>query len=82
MKIIALAILVLSIFHPCAPLSAQYTKPVYVSLPSAGNVQHLALAAAKYKGFYEEMGVPNAQVVFLRGNSVNGNRHPQRASRL
>ncbi|MEK7783430.1 MAG: ABC transporter substrate-binding protein, partial [Candidatus Binatota bacterium] len=55
------------------PLSlfAQYTKPVYVSLPSAGNVQHLALGAAKYKGFYEEMGVPNAQVVFLRGNSVN-----------
>ena len=55
------------------PLSlfAQYTKPVYVSLPSAGNVQHVALGAAKYKGFYEEMGVPNAQVVFLRGNSVN-----------
>ena len=52
-------------------LFAQITKPVYVSLPSAGNVQHLALAAAKFKGFYDEMGVPNAQVVFLRGNSIN-----------
>ena len=50
---------------------AQYTKPVYISLPSAGNLQHLGLAAAKYKGFYHEMGVTNAQLVFLRGNSVN-----------
>lgn len=71
MKILGTAVLVLSILLTSAPLSAQYTKPVYISLPSAGNVQHLALAAAKYKGYYEEMGVPNAQVVFLRGNSVN-----------
>jgi ABC-type nitrate/sulfonate/bicarbonate transport system substrate-binding protein len=55
---------------PAAAL-AQYTKPVYISLPSAGNLQHLALAAAKYKGFYNEMGVTNAQLVFMRGNSVN-----------
>lgn len=71
MKILGMVILVISIFLPCAPLYSQYTKPVYVSLPSAGNVQHLALAAAKHKGFYEEMGVPNAQVVFLRGNAIN-----------
>lgn len=49
----------------------QITKPVYVSLPSAGNLQHLALTAAKYKGYYEEMGVLNPQVVYLRGNSIN-----------
>ncbi len=71
MKILPIMLLVPSIFLVRSPLFAQYTKPVYVSLPSAGNVQHLALGAAKYKGFYEEMGVPNAQVVFLRGNSVN-----------
>src|SRR5918996_1570053 len=53
------------------PLQAQYTKPVYVSMPSAGNLQHLALAAAKFKNFYNEMGVTNAQLVFLRGNAVN-----------
>lgn len=56
---------------PSAPAHGQYTKPVYVSMPSAGNLQHLALAAAKFKGFYNEMGVLNAQLVFLRGNSVN-----------
>jgi ABC-type nitrate/sulfonate/bicarbonate transport system substrate-binding protein len=53
------------------PAHSQYTKPVYVSMPSAGNLQHLALAAAKFKGFYNEMGVTNAQLVFLRGNAVN-----------
>lgn len=54
-----------------SPAQSQYTKPVYISMPSAGNLQHLALAAAKFKGFYNEMGVTNAQLVFLRGNSVN-----------
>jgi ABC-type nitrate/sulfonate/bicarbonate transport system substrate-binding protein len=49
----------------------QYSKPVYVSMPSAGNLQHLPLAAAKLKGFYNEMGITNAQLVFLRGNSIN-----------
>jgi ABC-type nitrate/sulfonate/bicarbonate transport system substrate-binding protein len=53
------------------PAQSQYTKPVYISMPSAGNLQHLALAAAKFKGFYNEMGVTNAQLVFLRGNAVN-----------
>jgi ABC-type nitrate/sulfonate/bicarbonate transport system substrate-binding protein len=54
-----------------APARSQYNKPVYISMPSAGNLQHLALAAAKFKGFYNEMGVTNAQLVFLRGNAVN-----------
>ena len=53
------------------PAHSQYTKPVYVSMPSAGNLQHLPLAAAKFKGFYNEMGITNAQLVFLRGNSIN-----------
>ena len=64
--LIALVIAVLA-----APAAAQITKPVYVSLPSAGNIQHLPLTAAKYKGYYEEMGLPNVQVVYLRGNSIN-----------
>jgi len=71
MKILATMILALLMLLTSAPLFAQYTKPVYVSLPSAGNIQHLALGAAKYRGFYEEMGVPNAHVVYLRGNSIN-----------
>ena len=71
MKILAKMILALLMLLTSAPLFAQYTKPVYVSLPSAGNIQHLALGAAKYRGFYEEMGVPNAHVVYLRGNSIN-----------
>lgn len=54
-----------------AAARGQYTKPVYISLPSAGSVQHLALAAAKFKGYYNEMGITNAQLVFLRGNAVN-----------
>jgi len=53
------------------PARGQYTKPVYISLPSAGSVQHLALAAAKVKGYYNEMGITDAQLVFLRGNAVN-----------
>lgn len=68
MKRLATAIFILLL---AAPAAAQITKPVYVSLPSAGNIQHLALTAAKYKGFYDEMGLTNAQVVYLRGNSIN-----------
>ena len=66
---IILAILV--VFIPVSAQGQQYTKPVYISLPSAGNIQHLAIAAAKFKGFYNEMGVTNPQIVFLRGNSIN-----------
>src|SRR3954468_11411288 len=54
-----------------APAAAQISKPVYVSLPSAGNIQHLALTAAKYKHLYEESGLDDARVVYLRGNSIN-----------
>ena len=71
MKTLSVMVLMISILFLSAPGHGKYTKPVYVSLPSAGNLQHLALAAAKFKGFYNEMGITNAQIVFLRGNSVN-----------
>jgi ABC-type nitrate/sulfonate/bicarbonate transport system substrate-binding protein len=67
-------VVVLLIMLACVspgPVRGQYSKPVYISLPSAGSVQHLALAAAKFKGYYNEMGITNAQLVFLRGNAVN-----------
>ena len=59
------------LFLLAGPAAAQITKPVYVSLPSAGNIQHLALTAARYKGFYQEAGIADARVVYLRGNSIN-----------
>jgi ABC-type nitrate/sulfonate/bicarbonate transport system substrate-binding protein len=68
MKLISSAFFFLAL---ALPAWGQITKPVYVSLPSAGNLQHLALTAAKYKGYYEEMGILNPQVVYLRGNSIN-----------
>ncbi len=71
MRILGVAVVVASVLLPCPPLYSQYTKPVYISVPSAGNIQHLALGTAKFKGFYDEMGVPNAQIVVLRGNAVN-----------
>jgi NitT/TauT family transport system substrate-binding protein len=56
-----------------APVSvlAQINKPIYVSLPGPGNVQHLAYVVAKEKKFYEEMGLPNVNIVVLRGNAMN-----------
>ena len=53
------------------PLRAQITKPIYVSLPGPGNVQHLAYAVAKEKKFYEEFGLNNVNIVVLRGNAMN-----------
>jgi ABC-type nitrate/sulfonate/bicarbonate transport system substrate-binding protein len=53
------------------PLQAQISKPVYVSLPGPGNVQHLAYVVAKEKKFYEEMGLTNVNIVVLRGNAMN-----------
>ncbi|HEX6440214.1 MAG TPA: ABC transporter substrate-binding protein [Candidatus Binatia bacterium] len=53
------------------PLQAQISKPVYVSLPGPGNVQHLAYIVAKEKKFYEEMGLTNVNIVVLRGNAMN-----------
>lgn len=52
-------------------IHAQYTKPVYISLPGPGNIQHLAYVVGKEKKFYEEMGIANAQIVVLRGNAIN-----------
>jgi ABC-type nitrate/sulfonate/bicarbonate transport system substrate-binding protein len=52
-------------------LQAQHTKPVHVSLPGPGNVQHLAYYVAKEKKFYEEMGLANVNIVVLRGNAMN-----------
>jgi NitT/TauT family transport system substrate-binding protein len=60
----------LLIFFPLS-LQAQYTKPIYVSLPGPGNVQHLAYVVAKEKKFYDEMGLPNVNIVVLRGNAMN-----------
>ena len=71
MKTRWIILFMISILFPPASVHSQYTKPVYVSMPSAGNLQHLPLAAAKFKGFYNEMGITNAQLVFLRGNSIN-----------
>ena len=64
--ILALAVLVLAV-----PLPAQINKPIYVSLPGPGNVQHLAYAVAKEKKFYDEMGLSNVNIVVLRGNAMN-----------
>ena len=71
MKTVSIIVLTILVVLLSAPVHSQYTKPVYVSMPSAGNLQHLPLAAAKFKGFYNEMGITNAQLVFLRGNSIN-----------
>lgn len=69
-KYCALVILLIAFFF-AIPLCAQYTKPVYVSLPGPGNVQHLAYVVAKEKRFYDEMGLSNVQIVVLRGNAMN-----------
>ena len=52
-------------------LRAQTNKPIYVSLPGPGNVQHLAYAVAKEKKFYQEFGLTNVNIVVLRGNAMN-----------
>src|SRR3989304_2151198 len=64
-------VLILILFFGPVALHAQYTKPVYISLPGRGNIQHLAYAVGKEKKFDAEMGIPNAQIVVLRGNAVN-----------
>lgn len=65
------AILLLILFFLPISLQAQHSKPVYVSLPGPGNVQHLAYYVAKEKKFYEEMGLTNVSIVVLRGNAMN-----------
>jgi len=54
-----------------SPLGAQVSKPIYVSLPGPGNIQHLAYVVAKEKKFYDEMGLSNVNIVVLRGNAMN-----------
>ena len=54
-----------------AAAQAQSAKPIYVSLPGPGNVQHLAFAVAKEKKFYDELGLTNVNIVVLRGNAMN-----------
>ena len=63
--------LTLGIVLSSLPLQAQISKPIYVSLPGPGNVQHLAYVVAKEKRFYEEMGLTNVNIVVLRGNAMN-----------
>jgi ABC-type nitrate/sulfonate/bicarbonate transport system substrate-binding protein len=66
----SVGILLLTLSVPVS-LQAQYTKPVYISLPGPGNIQHLAYVVGKEKKFYEEMGIADAQIVVLRGNAIN-----------
>jgi ABC-type nitrate/sulfonate/bicarbonate transport system substrate-binding protein len=61
----------LALFVSTPPLRAQITKPIYISLPGPGNVQHLAYVVAKEKKFYDEMGLTNVSIVVLRGNAMN-----------
>ena len=62
---------VLALLSMAVPSRAQIAKPIYVSLPGPGNVQHLAYAVAKEKKFYDEMGLTNVNIVVLRGNAMN-----------
>src|SRR4030095_13487760 len=71
MKRLISPVLMLIVFFLPICLHAQHTKPVYVSLPGPGNVQHLAYYVAKEKKFYEEMGLTNVNIVVLRGNAMN-----------
>lgn len=71
MKRIFIFAFMLALLSASAPLRAQISKPIYVSLPGPGNVQHLAYAVAKEKKFYDEMGLKNVNIVVLRGNAMN-----------
>lgn len=71
MRTWASAVLLWSVVSFPSTLPAQYNKPVYISLPGPGNIQHLAYVVGKEKKFYDEMGITNAQIVVLRGNAVN-----------
>jgi ABC-type nitrate/sulfonate/bicarbonate transport system substrate-binding protein len=71
MKRRLLVVVSLALWLSPALLLAQITKPIYVSLPGPGNVQHLAYAVAKERKFYEEMGLSNVNIVVLRGNAMN-----------
>ena len=64
-------VLISAVFLLPIPLRAQISKPIYISLPGPGNVQHLAYVVAKEKKFYDEMGLTNLNIVVLRGNAMN-----------
>ena len=61
MKRIPIFALMLTVALCSSPLSAQINKPIYISLPGPGNIQHLAYVAAKEKKFYDEMGLTQRQ---------------------
>ena len=71
MKRIPSFALVLTVALCSSPLRAQINKPIYISLPGPGNIQHLAYVVAKEKKFYDEMGLTNVNIVVLRGNAMN-----------
>jgi len=71
MKRISIFALMLTVALCSSPLRAQISKPIYVSLPGPGNIQHLAYVVAKEKKFYDEMGLSNVNIVVLRGNAMN-----------
>jgi ABC-type nitrate/sulfonate/bicarbonate transport system substrate-binding protein len=71
MKRIRIFALMLTVALCSSPLRAQISKPIYVSLPGPGNIQHLAYVVAKEKKFYDEMGLTNVNIVVLRGNAMN-----------
>ncbi len=71
MKRLALVVALLTVLLNSLSLQAQINKPIYVSLPGPGNVQHLAYNVAKEKKFYEEFGLNNVNIVVLRGNAMN-----------
>jgi len=71
MRRLSIPILTLAVLVFAVPLPAQISKPIYISLPGPGNVQHLAYVVAKEKKFYDEMGLANVNVVVLRGNAMN-----------
>jgi ABC-type nitrate/sulfonate/bicarbonate transport system substrate-binding protein len=71
MKRLSVFAFMLALFVSTTPLGAQINKPIYISLPGPGNVQHLAYVVAKEKKFYDEMGLTNVSIVVLRGNAMN-----------
>ena len=71
MKRLSIFAFMVALFVSAPPLRAQINKPIYISLPGPGNVQHLAYVVAKEKKFYDEMGLTNVNIVVLRGNAMN-----------
>ena len=71
MKRLSIFAFMVALFVSAPPLRAQINKPIYISLPGPGNVQHLAYVVAKEKKFYDEMGLANVSIVVLRGNAMN-----------